>query len=137
VAEEVPSARAPLVSLVLDAGAFIAFDRGNPMVSALIKDELLARRRPRTHGGIVGQVWRSGPRQARIARLLQATEVVALDRELGRRAGLLLGRTRRADVIDSALVLLATDGDWIVTSDPGDLSPLAEGAGLHVEIVPV
>jgi hypothetical protein len=125
------------LKLVLDAGAFIAFERGDRMLAALFKRELLARRRPRTHGGVVGQVWRAGARQARLARLVRAVEVVSLDLELGRRAGLLLGRTRRADVIDSALVLLASDGDWIVTSDPRDLQPLAEGAGLHVEIIPV
>jgi hypothetical protein len=126
------------LKLVLDAGAFIAFERGDRMMAALLKRELLARRRPRTHGGVVGQIWRAGARQARTARLHQAMEVVALDLELGRRAGLLLGRMRKAaDVIDSALVLLASDGDWIVTSDPDDLYPLADGAGLHVEIVPV
>jgi len=125
------------LKLVLDAGAFIAFERGDRMIAALLKRELLARRRPRTHGGIVGQVWRGGARQARTARLLQAIEVVALDLEAGRRAGLLLGRTRQADVVDSALVLLASDDDWLVTSDPDDLRPLAQGAGLHVDIVPV
>jgi hypothetical protein len=125
------------LSVVLDAGAFIAFERGDRMLAALLKRELLARRRPRTHGGVVGQIWRAGARQARTARLLQAIEVVPLDLELGRRAGLLLGRTRQDDAVDSALVLLASDGDWIVTSDPDDLCPLAEGAGLHVEIIPV
>jgi hypothetical protein len=125
------------LSLILDAGAFIAFERGDRMLAALLKRELLARRRPRSHGGVVGQIWRAGARQARTARLLQAVEVVPLDLDLGRRAGLLLGRTKRADVVDSALVLLATDGDWIVTSDPGDVRSLAEGAGLHVELLPV
>lgn len=129
--------RATLLKLVLDAGAFIAFERGDRMIAALLKREVLARRRPRTHGGVVGQIWRGGARQARIARLLQAIEVVALDLEVGRRAGLLLGRTRQSDVVDSALVLLASDDDWLVTSDPDDLRPLAQGAGLHVEIVPV
>ena len=123
--------------LILDAGAFIAFERGDASIAALLKRELLAGRRPRTHGGVVGQIWRAGARQARTARLLQAIEIVALDLELGRRAGLLLGRTRSSDVVDSALVLLAADGDWIVTSDPDDLHPLADGAGLHVEIVPI
>jgi hypothetical protein len=36
----------------------------------------------------------------------------------GRDAGKLLGLTRRRDVVDAALVLLAEDGDTIVTSDP-------------------
>jgi hypothetical protein len=125
------------LTLVLDAGALIAFERGDRTIAALLKRELLGQRRPRTHGGVVGQVWRAGARQARVARLLHAIEVVALDLELGRRAGLLLGRTRQSDVVDAALVLLASDDDWIVTSDAGDLQPLAEGAGLHVEIVPV
>jgi hypothetical protein len=125
------------LKLVLDAGAFIAFERGDRMVAALLKRELLAGRRPRTHGGVVGQVWRSGARQARIARLLQAIEVVALNLDVGRRAGLLLGRTRQDDVIDAALVLLASDDDWLLTSDPDDLHPLAQGAGLHVEIIAV
>lgn len=124
------------MSLVLDAGAFIAFERGDRMIAALLKGELLARRRPRTHGAIVGQIWRAGATQARMARLLQAVDVVPLDLALGRRAGLLLARARKADVVDAALVLLAGDGDWIVTSDPDDLGPLAHGAGLHVEIVP-
>ena len=125
------------MKLVLDAGAFIAFERGDRMLAALLKRALLTNSRPRTHGGVVGQIWRGGARQARVARLVQAVEVVSLDRELGRRAGLLLGRARRADVVDAALVLLASDGDWIVTSDPDDLQPLARAMGVQVEIVPV
>lgn len=125
------------MKLVLDAGAFIALERGDRTLAALLKRELVAGRRPCTHGGVVGQIWRSCARQARTARLLQSIEVVGLGLELGRRAGLLLGRARRADVADAALVLLAGDGDWIVTSDPEDIYPLALGAGLHVEIVPV
>jgi hypothetical protein len=39
------------------------------------------------------------------------------------------------DVIDAALVLLATDGDHIVTWHPGDLEPLARASGRRVDIV--
>ena len=93
---------------------------------------------PVTHGGVLGQVWRGGSRrQASLARLLPGVRVTPLDDALGRRAGVLLGRARRADVIDAALVLLAVDGDTILTSDPRDLRPLAEHAGLRVDIVPV
>jgi hypothetical protein len=58
-----------------------------------------------------------------------------LDAALGRAAGELLARTRQRDVIDAALVLLARDGDRIITSDPEDLAPLARAADLDVELV--
>ena len=126
------------MTLVLDAGAFVAIERGDREVIALIKQELLARRVPLTHGGIVGQVWRGGAaRQASLARLLPAVEVRNLDDTLGRRAGILLGRTRKSDVIDAAAVLLAADGDTILTSDPRDLVLLAASAGLHIDIIPI
>lgn len=126
------------MSLVLDAGALIAAERGDRDTVALIKRELLAGRAPLTHGGIVGQVWRGGAgRQAPLARLLPGLDVAAVDDALGRRAGVLLGRTRLYDVVDAALVLLAVDGDIVLTSDPSDLGPLASAAGLHIDIVPV
>lgn len=126
------------MSLVLDAGALVAVERADRDTVALIKQELLAGRAPLTHGGIVGQVWRGGGgRQANLARLLPAMEIAGLDHTLGRRAGVLLGRARMTDVIDAALVLLATDGDSVLTSDPDDLEPLAASANLHVDIVPV
>ena len=126
------------MSLVLDAGALVAIERGDRETMALIKRELAERRAPLTHGGIIGQVWRGGPgRQAILARVLPALEVAPLDIALGRRAGVLLGRTRTADVIDAAIVLLATDGDLLLTSDPEDLEPLAAHAGVHLDLVPV
>jgi hypothetical protein len=126
------------MSLVLDAGALIAVEHGDRNTIALIKQELLNGRIPITHGGIVGQVWRVGSgRQSTLARLLPGVDVVALDDGLGRRAGVLLGRARMNDVVDAALVLLAADGDTLLTSDPGDLQPLAHVAGLHVDIAPV
>jgi hypothetical protein len=125
------------VTLVLDAGALVAVERADRDVAALLKLELLAGRTPVTHGGVVGQVWRGGARQANLARLLPALAIVALDDALGRRAGVLLGRARRTDVIDAAVVLLAADGDMILTSDVRDLAPLAAAAGLDVDLLPV
>ena len=126
------------MSLVLDAGALIAVERSDRDTLALIKEELLNRRLPITHGGVVGQVWRGGSgRQAMLARLLPALDVIALDATLGRRAGVLLGLSRMDDVVDAALVLLAADGDLLLTSDPDDLEPLADATGVHIDIVPV
>jgi hypothetical protein len=126
------------MSLVLDAGALVAVERGHRDTVALIKRELVAGRVPITHGAVVGQVWRGGSgRQAPLARLLPALEIVPLDERLGRRAGALLGRSRTADVIDAAVVLLATDGDTILTSDTDDLATLAASASLHIDVVGV
>ena len=126
------------MTLVLDAGAFLAAERGDRDVVALVKRERLAGRSPVTHGGVVAQVWRGGGgRQVGVARLLAGVEVGSLDEGLGRQAGLLLGRSNSSDAIDAAVVCLARDGDEILTSDPGDLLPLAQAAEVHVELVPV
>jgi len=125
------------MSLILDAGALIAIEREERTITRLMQQEVEARRAPITHGGVVGQVWRGGGRQARLARFLTTLLVVPLDEELGRSAGALLARTRTTDVVDAAVVLLARDGDWILTSDPDDLNPLVEAAGLHVDVIAV
>jgi hypothetical protein len=124
--------------LVLDAGAFVAVERGDRDVVALVKRERLAGRPPVTSGGVVAQVWRGGRgRQAELARLLAGVHVAAVDDHLGRRAGMLLARSGQSDVIDATVVCLAADGDDILTSDPGDLRALAEAAEVHVELIPV
>jgi hypothetical protein len=124
--------------LLLDAGAFLALERNDREVIALIKSELIANRAPKTHGGIVAQVWRGGAgRQAQLARLLPGLDVAALDADLGRSAGMLLKAARAEDAIDAALVALASDGDDILTSDVDDLRALAAAAGVHVELIQV
>jgi len=124
--------------LILDAGAFVAAERGDRDVVALVKRERLAGRPPVTNGGVVAQVWRGGHgRQAPVARLLAGVEVVPVDDGLGRRAGMLLAVGGGSDAINAAVVCLAEDGDDILTSDPGDLRALAEAAGVHVELIAV
>ena len=124
--------------LVLDAGAFIAAERGSRDVVALVKREREHGRIPITNGGVVAQVWRGGSgKQAPVARLLASVEVVAVDDHLGRRAGLLLALTGTADVVDASVICLARDGDDILTSDPADLLELARAALAHVELIPV
>jgi len=123
--------------MVLDAGAFVAVERGDREMVALIKRERQHDRVPLTHGGVIGQVWRGGHgRQVNLARLLPGVDVRGVDETMGRHAGVLLGAAGRADVIDAAVVLLGCDGDEIFTSDPTDLQHLAEVAGVHVDLVP-
>ena len=126
------------MSLVLDAGALIAIDRNDRAMWRRLKSALEAGDVPVTHGGIVGQAWRgNGPRSALIALALASLDVRPLDENLGKRAGELLGRAKKTDVIDAALVLLAGDGDIIATSDRADIQPLARAAGHVVELVAV
>ena len=124
--------------LVLDNGALIALERNDRAMWRRLKLALVAAQVPLSHGGIVGQAWRGrGPRQALLAKALDGVEIRPLDRALGRAAGELLARAGRSDVIDAALVLLADDGDQIVTSDPDDIEPLALAAGRHVDLIRV
>jgi hypothetical protein len=126
------------VSLVLDSGALIALEKNDRAMWRRLKAALLANTVPVSHGGIVGQVWRGGGgRQALLARALDGIDVRPLDEGLGRAAGELLGRVGGADVIDAALVLLADDGDDIVTSDPEAIGPLAACLARHVELLRV
>ena len=123
------------MTLVFDSGAFVALERNDRAMWLRLKAALIDRDPPVTHGGVVGQVWRGGPRQARLTQALAGVDVQPLDDSLGRDAGRLLGATGHADVIDAAVVLLARDGDIIVTGDHDDLAPLAEAHGRHVELV--
>jgi hypothetical protein len=124
------------MTLVLDSGALIALEKNDRAMWRRLKSSLISGEAPVSHGGVIGQVWRGGsPRQASLAKTLAGIDVRGLDEQLGRAAGELLARARANDVIDAALVLLAHDGDDIVTSDAADLEPLAAHLGRHVELV--
>jgi hypothetical protein len=123
------------VSLVLDSGALVALERNERPMWVRLKAALLEGDVPLTHAGVLGQVWRGGPRQARLSQALGGIDVRPLDEPLGRAAGQLLGAAGLADVVDAGVVLLAVDGDEIVTVDRDDLERLAEVFGRHVELI--
>ncbi len=125
------------MTLICDSGALVALERGDRSMWRRLKAELLAGTPPVTHGGVVAQVWRGGSgRQAVLARALAGIDVTALDDSLGRRAGLLLARSRASDAIDAAVVALAADDDRIVTSDPGGIQRLVEASARHIDVIP-
>ena len=113
--------------LTLDAGALIAFERNDRAVIGLLARALERGFELVVPAGVVGQVWRDGRRQARLARLLGSNEleVEALDDQRARAAGQLCGINEVADVIDASAVLCARRrGHRIVTSDPADIRKL-------------
>jgi len=122
---------------ILDAGALIALERGDRAMWGRLELARRGRVPLLTHGGVVAQVFRGEPRQARLAAALAAVEVAPLDDSLGRIAGRLLGKSGTSDAIDAALVSLARDGDQLFTSDPKDIAQLAAAARITVDVVPV
>jgi hypothetical protein len=113
--------------LTLDAGALIAFERGDRYITTLVRTALEHEVLLVVPAGVVGQVWRDGRKQARIAKLLGSSivEVEPLDDAAARRAGQLCGVTRTHDVVDASVVLCARRrGHAVVTCDAGDLRRL-------------
>jgi predicted nucleic acid-binding protein len=123
-----------MTRVVLDAGAFVALERGDVRMRA----RLIAARKLGadivTTSPVVGQVWRSS-RQVLLARALHATRIEAPDEVAARRAGDLLAKTRMKDVVDALVVGLARDGDTIVTSEVDDVRVLANAARVDATIV--
>lgn len=125
------------MTLILDAGALVALERGDRDTWRLVNKESHAGRKSVTHGGVLAQAWRGGSgRQARLALSLRGISVLGLDERMGRAAGVLMGKAQTSDAIDAALVVLAEDGDQVVTSDPLDIAYLALVAGKYLDVIP-
>jgi len=106
-------------ALVLDAAAFIAVERDDRSMIARLRVAQLHGHELRTSAIVIAQVWRSpGGKQARLARLLPAVDVRSVD-----------------DPIDATVVLIASSGDRILTSDPADIAHLASCSGKRLAIV--
>lgn len=124
-------------ALILDAGAFVAIDRGDRAMAARLRAAELAGLDLRSNGAVVAQVWRDpSGRQAALAHLLRAVDVRPVDVRLGQEAGVLAGRAGTSDAVDAAVVAVAAAGDRIVTSDPDDIRALVGASGRAVLVIP-
>lgn len=123
--------------LILDAGAFVLFEKGDARVRA----HLTAARRLgiglATTSPVIGQVWRGGRRQVLLSQLISATDVEPPTEMAARRAGELLAKTRTHDVVDALLVGRVKDGDTVLTSDPQDIEDLLTTAGTRAMVVTI
>lgn len=121
--------------MILDAGALIAVSRNDrAMIARLVAAEQ-EEEEVSTHPMVIAQVWRDGGRQAVLARLLRGVQIIDLDDDLGRSCGELLGKAGTTDPIDAAVVLIASDGESVVTSDPDDIDHLARVARRKIVVV--
>jgi hypothetical protein len=86
---------------------------------------------------VLGQVWRGGPKAARLAKLLEVTEVDALDEGRAKDIGARLGARGGSDVADGHVVCCAVEREAaIVTSDVDDMESLI-ASGETVPLMPV
>jgi hypothetical protein len=111
----------------LDASALIGFDRGARRITLVLRDALASNTPIAIPAGAVGQAWRDGRKQARLARLLatETVEIEALDARGAREAGQLCGARRTSDIVDASVILCAKRrGHTLLTSDTTDMRSL-------------
>lgn len=121
--------------ITLDAGALIALERGDRRVVGWLGEALREGIEIAIPAGALGQVFRDGSRQVRLARLIlsDAVSIEPLDGEVAKRAGVLCGIRGTSDVIDASVVLCARAKKHVIaTSDPTDLKRLDPSASLLI-----
>jgi predicted nucleic acid-binding protein len=120
--------------VTLDAGALIAIERSDTRMASMLRHVIANGSRVYVPAGVVGQVWRIGSRQVRLAKTLadKAVVVVPLDGDTARAAGALCGKAQTSDVIDASVVICARSHGRtaIITSDADDLRRLDPTATL-------
>jgi predicted nucleic acid-binding protein len=122
---------------VLDAGALIGVERGSGVVSALLEDAEEAGDEVVIPASVLAQAWRGGAKAARLARLVNASEIDDLSESRAKEVGGRLGTRGGRDVVDAHVVCCAVEREAaILTSDPDDAEALTE-PGEDVELIRV
>ena len=114
-------------TVVLDAGALLALERGDARMRAVLREALRVGARVVIPAAVLAQVFRDGARQVALRALIKApnTAVVAFGQILADAVGTLCGRKSPSDVVDASVVLVARrERAVVVTSDESDLRRL-------------
>ena len=114
-----------MAGLTLDAGALIAYERGDARVREILTTAYARGVVPTIPAIALAEVWRGDPRDARIARLLKACSIESVGERLARAAGELRRTTPGSGTIDACIAVgVLSRGDVIATSDVGDMRSL-------------
>ena len=114
-----------MAGLTLDAGALIAYERGDERVREILAVAYARGLVPTIPAVALAEVWRGDAKDARVARLLKVCSIEALDERLARVAGRLRRATPGSSAIDACIAVGVSErGDAIATSDPEDLRRL-------------
>lgn len=112
-------------AFVLDAGVLIAFERAERRVAAFLEAVIEDEKEIVIPASALAQVWRGGPRSARLARLIAGSQSDPLDEVRAKEVGERLGSHGKADVADAHVVCCALERDAeLLTSDRYDIEAL-------------
>jgi predicted nucleic acid-binding protein len=121
-----------VAGLTLDAGALIAYERGDERIREVLAVAYARGLVPTVLAIALAEVWRGDAKDARLARLLKACSIETIDEPLARAAGRLRRATPGAGTIDACIAVGASQrGDAIATSDPDDMRKLL-GTGFTI-----
>jgi len=127
-----------VAGLVYDTGALIAAEAGDAAMWRVHRAALEAKAPPLVPAPVISQAWRNGAKQVLLARFLHGCDRVDFTSHAAYAVGELLAASSTADIVDAAVVLLAARrGDIVVTSDPRDISHLADALGVPLTLYPV
>lgn len=114
-------------AFVLDAGALIAFERFENRIDAFLEEVVEGDDEILIPTSALAQVWRGGPRSARLARLIAGSESDPLDETRAKEVGERLGNRDKADIADAHVVCCAIECDAeLLTADRDDIEALTE-----------
>jgi predicted nucleic acid-binding protein len=114
--------------LTFDAGGLIALDGNDRRVLTLIARATERGMRITIPATALAQAIRNPARQTRLSRLMRqaGTDLIPLDGPDATAVGLMLARTRTADIVDAHVAICAQRaGQAVVTSDADDLRRIA------------
>jgi predicted nucleic acid-binding protein len=114
-----------VAGLTLDAGALIAYERGENRIREILAVGYARGLVPTIPAIALAEVWRGDPKDARVARLLKACSIESIDERVARAAGSLRRATPGAGTIDACIAVgVRRRHDAIATSDPNDMRAL-------------
>jgi predicted nucleic acid-binding protein len=124
-------------NLILDAGALIGLERGSEMVIVMAEQAHERGGSTVIPASVLAQVWRGGPKAARLARIVAGSNIDSLDEDRAKEIGVRLGARNGSDVADAHVACCAVELQAIVaTSDRDDIEALIEPDD-PVRLIPV
>ena len=125
----------PPQRLILDSDAVIALSRNDVRARATLAAAREAGVEVSIPSVVVAETVRGSAKDAKVNRVIKSVgDVTTADEDTGRVAGALLGAAKSTSTSDALVVasVIELGGGVVLTGDPEDLEPLADG---HPEVV--